>query len=96
MKIFVSNGEAEQNSCTIEIMHGLCTQLSSQWMISCASSFSLKDIVICFDSCKFLLLTYISQNLPFKLYHIHHVKPLLVSPKEKIELFSSVYPDKNH
>ena len=36
-----------------------------------------KKIVICFDSCKFLLSTYLSQKKKksLKLYPIHHVKP---------------------
>ena len=33
-----------------------------------------------FDSCKFLLLTYLSQKKKLKLYPIHYVKPLPVSP----------------
>ena len=32
-----------------------------------------------FDSCKFLLLTYLSQKKKLKLYPIHYVKPLPVS-----------------
>ena len=41
----------------------------------------LKKNVICFDSCKFLLLTYLSQKKQkiLKLYPIHYVKPLSVS-----------------
>ena len=43
--------------------------------------FLLKKIVICFDSFKFLLLTYLSQKKKkvLKLYPIHYFKPLLVS-----------------
>ena len=46
-----------------------------------------KKIVICFDSCKFLLLTYLLQKKTKKTHPIHYFKPLSVS---------SVYPDKNH
>ena len=48
--------------------------------ISHARSFSLKKIVICFDSCKFLLLTYLSQKKINILKHlIHYFQPLLYS-----------------
>ena len=43
-------------------LHRSCTQLPWQCMISRARSFSLNKIVICFDSCKILLLTYLSQK----------------------------------
>ena len=54
-------------------------------MISRARSFSLNKIVICFDSCKILLLTYLSQkkwkekNKILKFYPIHYFKPLSFS-----------------
>ena len=45
--------------------------------------FQFKKMVICFDSCKFLLLTYLSQKKKkkkiLKLYPIHYAKPLSVS-----------------
>ena len=46
-----------------------------------ALSVKKKKIVICFDSCKFLLLTHLSQKKKkiLKLYPIHYVKPLSVS-----------------
>ena len=67
-------------------LHGSCTQLPWQCMISRARSFSLNKIVICFDSCKILLLTYLSQKKKWKekkkflkFYPIHYFKPLSFS-----------------
>ena len=67
-------------------MHGLFTQLPEQFTVSCACSFSLKKIVICFDLCKFLLLTYLPQEKKkiLKLYPFHYAKPLSVPALENI------------
>ena len=78
----------EQNACTIGIVHGSFTQLLEQFTVSCACSFSLKKIVICFDLCKFLLLTYLPQEKKkkkiLKLYPFHYAKPLSVPALENI------------